>query len=42
MLDVNVWSKLHENDSQFRIIARATVPDTSLIFKRRPATDAIA
>ncbi len=27
---------------RFRVIARGVIPDTSLIFKRRPATDAIA
>ncbi|CAF0895845.1 unnamed protein product [Rotaria sp. Silwood1] len=42
LLDVNVWSKINENDAQFRIIARAAIPDTSLVFKRRPATSAIA
>ncbi|CAF3899768.1 unnamed protein product, partial [Rotaria magnacalcarata] len=42
LLDVNVWSKLDKNDTQFRIIARAVIPDTGLVFKRRPATTAIA
>ncbi|CAF2933999.1 unnamed protein product [Rotaria sp. Silwood2] len=42
MLDVNIWSKVNENDAEFRIIARGVIPDTGLIFKRRPATDAIA
>ncbi|CAF3586652.1 unnamed protein product [Adineta steineri] len=42
MLDVNVWAKMNENDSQFKVIARATIPDTGLIFRRRPATEAIA
>ncbi|CAF4508473.1 unnamed protein product, partial [Rotaria socialis] len=41
MLDINFWSKMDENDAQLRIIARAVVPDTSLEFKRRPATDAL-
>ncbi|CAF4513265.1 unnamed protein product [Rotaria sp. Silwood2] len=42
LLDVNVWSKINENDAQFRVIARAAIPDTGLIFKRRPAKSAIA
>ncbi|CAF3939022.1 unnamed protein product [Rotaria sp. Silwood2] len=42
LLDVNVWSKINENDAQFRVIARAAIPDTNLVFKRRPATSAIA
>ncbi|UJR35157.1 hypothetical protein I4U23_027926 [Adineta vaga] len=42
MLDVNVWSKIYENETQFRIIARGVIPDTNLTFRRRPATDAIA
>ncbi|CAF4352365.1 unnamed protein product, partial [Adineta steineri] len=42
MLDVNIWSKINEHDTQFRVIARGVIPDTSLIFKRRPATDALA
>lgn len=28
--------------SRFRVIARGVIPDTSLMFRRRPATDAIA
>ena len=42
LLDVNVWSKLNDNDVQYRIVARASIPDTSLLFRRRPATEAIA
>ncbi|CAF0869350.1 unnamed protein product [Rotaria sordida] len=42
MLDVNIRSKVNANDAEFRIIARAVIPDTGVIFKRRPATDAIA
>jgi len=42
MLDVNIWSKIHPTDANFHVIARGVIPDTSLIFKRRPATDAIA
>ncbi|CAF1245225.1 unnamed protein product [Adineta ricciae] len=42
MLDVSIWSKVQENDTQFRVIARGVIPDTSLMFRRRPATDAIA
>lgn len=42
LLDVNVWSKLNENDVQYRIVARASIPDTSLLFRRRPATEAMA
>ncbi|CAF5043765.1 unnamed protein product, partial [Rotaria sp. Silwood1] len=42
MLDVNIWSKVNENDAEFRVIARAVIPDTGVIFKQRPATDAIA
>ncbi|UJR10669.1 hypothetical protein I4U23_014864 [Adineta vaga] len=42
MLDVNVWSKTNENDTDFKIITRATIPDTGLVFRRRPATNAIA
>jgi len=42
MLDVNIWSKIHPADANFHVIARGVIPDTSLIFKRRPATDAIA
>ncbi|CAF0945953.1 unnamed protein product [Adineta ricciae] len=42
MLDVNVWSKINDNDTQFQIITRATIPDTGLAFRRRPATNAIA
>ena len=28
--------------SRFRVIARGVIPDTNLMFRRRPATDAIA
>ncbi|CAF1265249.1 unnamed protein product [Rotaria sordida] len=42
MLDVNAWSKINEDDAQFRAIARAVIPDTGLVFKRRPASSAIA
>ena len=42
LLDVNVWSKLNDNDVQYRIVARASIPDTSLLFRRRPATEAMA
>ena len=42
LLDVNVWAKLDENEAQYRIIARASIPDTNVLFRRRPATDAIA
>ncbi|CAF4608864.1 unnamed protein product [Rotaria sp. Silwood1] len=38
MLDLNIWSKVNENDQEFRVISRAAVPDTEIIFKRRPAT----
>ncbi|CAF1279009.1 unnamed protein product [Rotaria magnacalcarata] len=41
MLDINLWSKMNENDAQLRVIVRAVIPDTSLVFKRRLATDAI-
>ena len=33
---------LHIVISRFRVIARAAIPDTGLVFKRRPATQAIA
>ncbi|CAF3667368.1 unnamed protein product [Rotaria sp. Silwood1] len=42
LLEVNVWSKVTQDDAQFRVIARASIPDTSLQFKRRPATSAMA
>ncbi|CAF1256037.1 unnamed protein product [Rotaria sordida] len=38
MLDLNIWSKINENDQQFRVISRAALPDTEIIFKRRPTT----
>ncbi|CAF1531836.1 unnamed protein product, partial [Rotaria sordida] len=42
LLEVNVWSKINENDAQFRVIARASIPDTNLQFKRRPVRSAMA
>ncbi|CAF4190264.1 unnamed protein product [Rotaria sp. Silwood2] len=42
LLEVNIWSKVNQNDAQFRVIARASIPDTSLQFKRRPVTSAMA
>ncbi|CAF4278394.1 unnamed protein product [Rotaria sp. Silwood2] len=36
MLEINVWSNINENDSQFKVITSAAVPDVGLIFKRRP------
>ncbi|CAF1542330.1 unnamed protein product [Adineta steineri] len=42
ILNVNIWSKINEHDTQFQVIARGVIPDTSLIFKRRPANNALA
>ncbi|CAF3740023.1 unnamed protein product, partial [Rotaria sordida] len=40
MLELNVWSNINENDTQFKVIACAAIPDAGLIFKRRPAKPA--
>ncbi|CAF4187784.1 unnamed protein product, partial [Rotaria sp. Silwood2] len=38
MLNLNIRSKINENDQEFRLISHAALPDTQIIFKRRPAT----
>jgi len=42
LLDINIWAKLNDDDSQFRIVTRVSIPDTGLHFQRRPAADAMA
>ncbi|CAF3978777.1 unnamed protein product [Adineta steineri] len=40
MLELNVWSNINDNDTQFKVIATIVVPDAGLNFKRRPAKPA--
>ncbi|CAF4045257.1 unnamed protein product, partial [Adineta steineri] len=41
LIEINVWSSVHVDDSHFKVIARASVPNTELTFQRRPAKDDI-
>ncbi|CAF4497379.1 unnamed protein product [Rotaria socialis] len=41
MLDFNIWSKIDDNDEASRVITRAALPNTEVVFKRRPATSSI-
>ncbi|CAF1065734.1 unnamed protein product [Adineta steineri] len=41
LIEINVWSSIHVDDSHFKVIARASVPNTELTFQRRPAKDDI-
>ena len=42
MLHINIYSKMNQDDNEYRVIARLMMPNMNFILKRRPATDAIA